>query len=93
VLEGGATEAGRRGTASRSQILDNAMAHKVAYLLLPSLGHSRTGIMRGDWNRNDMQCISMQGLFFTPQQAGLIRADVGARMGRHEVAQISALAR
>ncbi len=52
-----------------SVVLANAMAHELGHLLLGAGGHSRTGIMRGTWDRDDVKRAARGELVFTPQQA------------------------
>lgn len=66
--------------ASREQILGHAVAHEFGHLLLGTMGHSPTGLMRAQWDRADLQRATVERLTFTPQQAALIRAEVQTRM-------------
>ena len=54
-------------------VLAHAMAHEVGHLLLP-YGHSETGLMRADWEAEDLRNAVAGELNFTPEQADLIRA-------------------
>jgi hypothetical protein len=54
-------------------VLAAAMAHEVGHLLLPFNAHSKTGIMRADWNEGDFRRASCKQLFFTAEQAAQIR--------------------
>jgi hypothetical protein len=69
----------RNGDASRDQILGHAIAHEFGHLLLGTMGHSPTGLMRARWGRADLQLANVERLKFTSQQSELIRADVQAR--------------
>ena len=61
-------------------ILGDAMAHEIGHLLLGPRAHSSTGIMRGQWDRAQLQ-RALKGLQrFTPQQSATIRAVMEARM-------------
>jgi hypothetical protein len=53
-------------------VLAHAMAHEIGHLLLPH-GHSETGLMRADWNADDLRDASDGHLNFTPDQAVTIR--------------------
>jgi len=66
--------------ASSSQILGHAIAHEIGHLLLGPNAHSRTGIMRGNWDRRYLQEASQGQLLFTRDQAGRIRAEVSNRI-------------
>jgi hypothetical protein len=66
--------------ASSSQILGHAIAHEIGHLLLGPNAHSRTGIMRGHWDRRYLQEASQGQLLFTRDQAGRIRAEVSTRI-------------
>jgi len=65
--------------ATPSQILGHAIAHEIGHLLLGPKSHSRTGIMRGNWDRRYLQEASQGQLLFTRDQAGRIRAEVSNR--------------
>jgi hypothetical protein len=64
-----------------AQILGHVIAHEIGHLLLKVQSHSATGIMRGGWDRWDLQNASYGYLHFTPQQAQVIREEVGRRSG------------
>ena len=57
---------------SAYQLLGHAMAHEVGHLLLGSNSHSRDGIMRPQWNPDDLRVIARASLRFTPRQAELV---------------------
>lgn len=61
---------------SRAQILAYISAHEIGHLLLRSMVHSTSGIMRASLSREDL----LRPLAFTDEQAELIRADVAARI-------------
>jgi hypothetical protein len=54
-------------------VLAHAMAHEVGHLLLPH-GHSDTGLMRADWDADDLRSAIDGDLNFTAEQAELIRS-------------------
>lgn len=53
-------------------VLAHAMAHEIGHLLLP-YGHSATGLMRADWDGQDLRLAVRGQLKFTAEQAELIR--------------------
>lgn len=54
-------------------VLAHAMAHEIGHLLLPR-GHSASGLMRADWNADDLRDAAAGELNFTAEQGALIRA-------------------
>jgi len=58
----------------RGRYLGHFMAHELGHLLLPLYSHSATGLMRGRWNREDLERAQHGLLRFTPEQATLIRS-------------------
>jgi hypothetical protein len=54
-------------------ILGNAMAHELGHLLMQSMQHSRTGIMRPRWGNKELHQAERGGLVFTPAQATAMR--------------------
>jgi hypothetical protein len=65
--------------ATAAQILGTMMAHELGHILLNLPSHSKTGIMRGNWDLTDLCNIGYGYLLFTPQQAEVIRSDVSRR--------------
>jgi len=74
---------------SAYQLLGHAMAHEIGHLLLGQNSHSRDGIMRPQWNPNDLRVIARASLRFTPEQAERLR---GACLRRIQGAGIAAVA-
>ena len=74
---------------SAYQLLGHAMAHEIGHLLLGPNSHSRNGIMRAQWNRDDLRVIARASLRFTPEQTERLRA---AYLGRIQSARIAASA-
>lgn len=64
------------GAASPAEILGHAMAHEIGHLLLRSNRHSMVGIMRAQWNDEDLRHASQGCLLFTAQQSRLIHSEV-----------------
>lgn len=58
----------------RGRLLGHFMAHEVAHLLLPQYSHSPTGLMRAQWNREDLERAQYGRLLFTPEQGKQIRS-------------------
>ena len=58
----------------RGRLLGHFMAHELGHLLLPQYSHSATGLMRAQWNREDLERAQHGLLRFTPEQATLIRS-------------------
>lgn len=58
----------------RGKFLGHFMAHELAHLLLPQYAHSSTGLMRAQWNRDDLERAQHGQLGFTQEQASLIRS-------------------
>jgi hypothetical protein len=72
------------------RILGIAMAHEIGHLLLGSNSHSRTGIMRPHWDRQDL-VPGGRFLGFTAEEATVMHADVSARMKQQAVFEASGL--
>jgi len=58
----------------RGKYLGHFMAHELGHLLLPQYAHSVTGLMRAQWNRDDLERAQHGKLGFTPEQGSLIRS-------------------
>jgi hypothetical protein len=86
-----AFEGSIRRPATTGQIMGHAIAHEIGHLLLNLESHSATGIMRGDWDLNDLQDVASGFLLFTTQQAELIRAEVARRVGLRRFGQLQTL--
>lgn len=68
----------------QGQVLGHAIAHEIGHLLLGPDSHSNRGIMRANWDRKYLQDAAQGHLWFTPDQAKLIRTDVQARIAMSE---------
>jgi len=69
----------KSGIASVPVTLGHAMAHELGHLLMPSVGHTSSGLMRGKWSPSDLLLAAQGKLHFTSQQADIIRAEAAAR--------------
>jgi hypothetical protein len=67
----------------------HAIAHEIGHLLLNMEGHSKTGIMRGTWELDDLRDVALGRLFFTSQQAEAMRIEVARRVGQHETREVA----
>ena len=56
-----------------SDILGNVMAHELGHLLLGSNSHSAAGIMRAQWQGEELHRLSRGSLWFTSEQASHMR--------------------
>ncbi len=80
--------------ASRSLLLGHFIAHEIGHLLLGSSSHSRSGIMRGPWNRSQLERASWGTLLFTEKQAVRMGAQISRRVaGAPNAATVPRLAR
>ncbi len=68
------------GAESQGITLGDLMAHELGHLLLGTSEHSVAGIMRARWQARELQGILRPAMFFFPEQADTIRAQVRARM-------------
>jgi hypothetical protein len=62
-------------------VLAYAVAHEMGHLLLPSPAHSELGIMRADWDGDDLRRISTGVLQFTAVQMSAIRVKASTCCG------------
>jgi hypothetical protein len=60
-------------------VLGHAIAHEVGHLLLPRGTHGPSGLMRATWRMDDMRDAGQGHLRFSPAEAAIIRARLGAR--------------
>ena len=60
--------------ADLSTMLGHVMAHEVGHLLMPTIAHSPTGLMRGVWDDAQVRDAAGGALTFTDGQAEKIRA-------------------
>jgi hypothetical protein len=55
--------------ASLSRVLGHVMAHEIGHLLLGTNAHSSMGIMRPNWQIQELRSLQMGRLLFTSEQA------------------------
>lgn len=60
--------------ASLSRALGHVMAHEIGHLLLGTNAHGPVGIMRPNWQGQELRSIGMGTLVFTPEQARSMQA-------------------
>ena len=77
--------------ATVDQILGTIVAHELGHVLLNLASHTRTGIMRGDWDLNDLHDIAYGDLLFTAEQGELMRAAAERQAGKHHIAAVPGL--
>jgi len=63
-------------------VLGRAMAHEIVHLLLPSSGHSASGLMSAMWSPKDLQSGGQLGLGLAAQWVELIREEALRRCAR-----------
>jgi hypothetical protein len=54
-------------------ILGHSMAHEIGHLLMQSMEHSRAGIMRSRWGKDELHHAERGTLLFTPEQTIAMR--------------------
>jgi len=79
------TEAAQSGDLSAYQLLGHAVAHEIGHLLLGSMGHARTGLMRVNWGPPELNAMARKYLLFTPKQSERMRAEMLARMRQEQL--------
>ena len=62
-----------RYAVSIVHVLACALAHEVGHVLMPEGGHSREGLMRAYWTRDDFNSADRGQLRFIPEQVAVIR--------------------
>lgn len=55
------------------RILGYTLTHELGHVLLRSLTHEKSGLMKGVWNKNDWQRAAVAMIPFTPDQAAHMR--------------------
>lgn len=61
-------------------VLGSVMAHEIGHLMLGSHSHAISGIMRAQWNRNELQHIAMGTLLFLPEEEKQMQARYSFRL-------------
>lgn len=69
----------RGGEFSEALILGHAVAHEIGHLMLRTMTHSATGLMRARLGRDELKLAQMGRLLFTREQGKLILGEVLAR--------------
>ena len=59
-------------------LLGHVIAHEIGHLLLGTNAHSWMGIMRSQWQGEELQSIAMGKLLFTPPQIESLKARLSA---------------
>jgi hypothetical protein len=54
-------------------LLGYAMAHELGHLLLPAEAHGQAGVMRGNWDSNDMKMMRLGTLAMADRETALVR--------------------
>lgn len=62
-------------------ILGRVLAHEIAHLLLRHGGHSKLGIMRGDWSADDLQVNAPPFLGLSTNSVRFMKAEVSRLSG------------
>ena len=69
---------------TKALILGHAIAHEIGHILLNLEKHTATGIMRGNWDMNDLLNAASGRLIFSTRQDEAIRGEVARRMGKQQ---------
>ena len=65
-----------------SRILGNAIAHEFGHLLLGADAHSKEGMMRAHWDREQLKLATEGQLQFSREQSDLMHANISSRLNR-----------
>lgn len=68
-----AMEQNAPGIVTKGQILGHAVAHEIGHLLFASHDHSTVGIMKANYNLDDLYEIARGYLLFTSEESRLLR--------------------
>ena len=66
-------------TCSKGEILGHAAAHELGHLLLGSLDHPSTGLMKARLEHKDLQAAAKGDLLFSAGEAALIRQAISGK--------------
>jgi hypothetical protein len=72
-----AVDGGNSGVASVGEILGAAIAHEVGHLILGAHAHSSGGVMYASWGQMELRLVHLRQLYFSTDQAKLLRERVG----------------
>jgi hypothetical protein len=75
VFYGRVDDLARTQRVRTGTMLAHVIAHEVGHLLLPKGRHSQSGLMRGSWDRTQVEAAARGALTFTPDEIRTIRAD------------------
>ena len=73
---------------SRSRVLGHTMAHEIGHLLLGTNAHSSKGLMRSNWQGQELWRIERGTLLFTPEQARSMQNKLVSSTERKPIPQI-----
>jgi len=79
-----------QSNAGRGMLLGYVMAHEIGHLLLHHPSHSPAGIMRAQWDEDDMLRLAQGALSFDPQEAAEIRMEVARRHSARAPMEVTA---
>jgi hypothetical protein len=72
--------------ATLDKMLAHAIAHEIGHVLLASVQHSPTGLMKARWDKTDFLRLQAGALRFTSEEAEIIREHARLRMQGSKVA-------
>jgi hypothetical protein len=64
---------------SNGTMLAHVIAHEIGHLMLPKGWHSQRGLMRGTWDRAQVDAAARGALTFTPDEVRTIREELPIR--------------
>jgi hypothetical protein len=74
LFPGRVKELARDANWQFGDLLGHAAAHELGHLLLRSSAHTTAGVMRANWEIEDLRRLSHTGLVFLPGQLGTVQA-------------------
>ena len=69
----------RQSGVDNAELLGRAVAHEIGHLLLRARSHSRTGLMRGAWSREDLMRNRREDWVFSPVDRQKLQLGAAAR--------------